>query len=64
MEAHIYHKYEERRDTEKLCLENITTENIFAYVLVHKKGTRIHQHNVKTPSAYDPNQNFNAKKKI
>ena len=34
----------------KLCIEYLTPENVLSYVLVHEKGTKIHQHYLKFPT--------------
>ena len=33
----------------KLCIEYLTPENVLSYVLVHEKGTKIHQQYLKFP---------------
>ena len=37
----------------KLCIEYLTPENVLSYVLVHEKGTKIHQQYLKFPT-YNP----------
>ena len=34
----------------KLCIEYLTPENVLSYVLVHNKGTKIHQQYLKFPT--------------
>ena len=34
----------------KLCVEYLTPENVLSYVLVHEKGTKIHQQYLKFPT--------------
>ena len=34
----------------KLCIEYLTPENVLSYVLVHEKGTKIHQQYLKIPT--------------
>ena len=34
----------------KLCIEYLTPENVLSYVLVHEKGTKIHQQYLKFPT--------------